>query len=187
MSPGESRLHRPSAVLPGEAEWLAMAAAVDATDSDRLRQRLRQDAPACEVRASVIAGLGMFARRAFEAGTRLSDWNPDPPRVVITTMATLPDAFRQTGRFVLIGYLFGTMSESPEEMLVLAASELCVSDFCNHQPATLANAEVHYLPGELGLYARRDIAPGEEITFDYAAMPVLPRHLRQYYPWLPVS
>lgn len=107
--------------------------------------------PGVRVQQSPIAGLGMFATRPFRAGERILRRNHlREITAEVPLRADLGERPEHTddiagGRLVLLGY--------PDRHF-------------NHRCDP--NAYVHVIDGVHYIYARREIAPGEEITNDYA-------------------
>lgn len=109
------------------------------------------------VRPSATHGLGVFARRRFEAGEVVE-------RV---PLIMIPDEdmhyFRIRGSF-MHRYAMPGIPDDEHSALMNGFGTLY-----NHQPdPALANVVWRYAGGRLMLYvASRTIAPGEELTFDY--------------------
>ena len=94
-------------------------------------------------------GVGVFAREAIQAGERLSVWSG----IIVQAdhLADLPDW--QKKRSVQV----------EEDLYLVTTREDEPADFFNH--CCNPNAA---LDGQITLRALRDIAPGEEVCFDYA-------------------
>lgn len=103
-----------------------------------------------------LVGLGAFVRSPFRKGEIIVDWSghplfADPPR--------LPPEyrFRETAPGVYVGPI------GPEEH---------PDAYINHSCAP--NAAIRFDRPKVHLVALRDIAAGEEVTFDYATLYVRP-------------
>ncbi len=104
--------------------------------------------PKLEVRPSPSKGIGTFAREPVQAGELLAMWGG---RVV--TAETL----------VQMSALVQSLSLQLDENLFLAPIHPEPADRVNHSCNPNAG-----MKGQIGLVAMRDIAPDEEICFDYA-------------------
>lgn len=112
--------------------------------------------PSIEVREGGIQGLGLFAIAPIPAGTILWRADPVPPRFHIDEINSWPAEKR--ARFLRhstqvdtdwhAGFLEGATDSG---------------DYMNHSCDPTA-----WFEDPFTIAARRDIAPGEEITFDYA-------------------
>lgn len=105
--------------------------------------------PRIEIRTSSISGKGMFAREPIEAGETIIVWGG-----VVLTKEDL-----EVGN-----YRKGTLSAIAENLWLGDApdGEDCAADYTNHS----CDPNL-WMKDENTLTARRDIAPGEELTADY--------------------
>jgi SET domain-containing protein len=99
-----------------------------------------------EVRGSRVHGMGVFATGPIAAGTPVVEQEG----VVVREADLPPDP-----KALQIG---------PDLWLLARAGEVHPSDEVNHA----CDPNTGFVAGDLVLVALRDIAPGEEITFDYA-------------------
>ena len=108
--------------------------------------------PAVEVRASPIAGHGLFATERILAGTVLIRFGG---RLVTTV-----ELHRLFASAALTDDYVDTIAVGLDEHLVLPTGT--IAHFGNHscEPTT-------WLAGPLELVARRDLEPGDEVTSDY--------------------
>ncbi|MCW5875691.1 MAG: SET domain-containing protein [Anaerolineales bacterium] len=105
--------------------------------------------PKLEIRSDgTIEGRGMFARQAVARGERVAVWGGD----VIERAAWEQLAPAQQAQTAQV-----------EEGLYLVSSKPGPGDFVNHSCDPNAGLE-----GQIVIVALRDIAPGEEVTIDYA-------------------
>jgi SET domain-containing protein len=115
--------------------------------------------PTLEVRASRIAGHGLFASDSISAGDQVIRFGGR-----IVTDEELEEAFAEadrTGRYV------DAIHVDTDRHLVLPTSSTV--HFGNHS----CDPNV-WLDGPFDLVARSDISPGEEVTVDYATFSTLP-------------
>jgi uncharacterized protein len=105
--------------------------------------------PKCEARPHPEGGCGVFARRAISKGELVSLWGG---RIVLEEQLdrSMPD-FTQR------------VLQMDEGLYLLTEEELEPNDCLNHS----CDPNLGFF-GQIGLVAMRDIAQGEEVTFDYA-------------------
>ncbi len=104
--------------------------------------------PKCEARSIGHLQYGVFAREPIEKDERIAVWGGEVVEQHI--FDTLPDRLRR-------------LSIQIEEGLFLVALNEGPADYVNHSCNPNAG-----LCGQIVLVAMRPIAPGEEVTFDYA-------------------
>jgi SET domain-containing protein len=104
---------------------------------------------AVEVRASAIEGLGLFAARPFRAGQRIREINV--VREVTPQSPLRPE----------LGERWDHCDYPDGKVLLIGHPDRHVNHSCD------PNAYVVYRGAREFIVARRDIAPGEEITCDY--------------------
>jgi len=105
------------------------------------------NAPAVEVRRSPIHGVGVYARRAFEAGEVVLRWDTSR-RLTASEAAALPEGERRYTHPLDAGTAL--LVQPPERYVNHSCdNNTVVRDFCD--------------------VAVRPIAPGEEVTSDYSA------------------
>jgi SET domain-containing protein len=102
--------------------------------------------PMLEVHDAGAKGRGLFARESIPAGTKLLELGG-----MIVLTADLPD-----------GDDWMALQIGDDQWLCSQGTHL--DDFANHS----CNPNAGFRANELALWALRDIAPGEEITWDYS-------------------
>ncbi|MCC7161823.1 MAG: SET domain-containing protein-lysine N-methyltransferase [Anaerolineae bacterium] len=105
-------------------------------------------APSCQARMIGHMQYGVFALRPIHKDELIAVWGGEV--VARKTLDTLPDRLRR-------------LSIQVEEDLFLVALHEGPADYVNHS----CNPNCG-LRGQIALVALRDIAPGEQVTFDYA-------------------
>ena len=115
------------------------------------------------LRQSPIHGVGLFAASSIEAGSRIIEYkgrrlskaafSPDLGR-------GSPDGLPPTGGGPV--YLFELDSSTILDGNIPGNPARFINHSCDE------NCEAILLDGRIWIYARRDIAAGEELTFDYA-------------------
>ena len=110
--------------------------------------------PACELRPSPFGGQGVFACRAIAAGELLMLWGGVIRTAAeIDALAETHTAFASVSFTVWEGFYMTALSpDDPSDD----------AEFVNHSCDPNAG-----MKGQLALVARRAIAAGEEVTFDY--------------------
>ena len=106
------------------------------------------------VDASAIHGLGVFAKRDIPKGTRVIAYTGER-----TTRARLVEEARTRGRDLTY------VLHVDEGHVIDGAVGGNEARFVNH--ACAPNCEIYVFDGVPYLYAREDIPPGAELTFDY--------------------
>jgi SET domain-containing protein len=117
-----------------------------------------------EIRPSPIQGLGAFATRAIPAGTRLIEY-AGARLTMAEAEARYPDvagARHHTFLFALEDVVDG----EDVEVVVDASVDGNEARFLNHGCAP--NCDVVVEDARLWIETLRDVAPGEELTYDYA-------------------
>lgn len=129
-----------------------------------------------EVRASPVAGLGLFAKVAIAKGTVW--WKPalDQNVLLVTRAqhAVLSASHQHDASRVLLNMLhtYGYYAPAPHDAIVYTLDN---ARFVNHAPAPRANSgPPPDQPDAAHCVALRDIAAGEEILEDYTAYPQCP-------------
>ena len=114
-----------------------------------------------EVRASPIQGLGAFATRPIAAGTRLIEYTGErlTPEEAEERYPGLPEDRHHT-------YLFAIEDDDDREIVIDAAVGGNEARFINHSCAPNCDAVVEH--GRIWIDTIRDVAPGEELAYDYA-------------------
>ncbi len=122
------------------------------------------DALPFEVRPSPIQGLGAFATRALPAGTRLIEYAGErlTPAQAEARYPDAPGERHHTFLFALEDVVDG----EDVEVVVDASVDGNEARFLNHSCAP--NCDVVVEDARLWVEALRDVAPGEELTYDYA-------------------
>lgn len=105
-------------------------------------------APTCQARALSHLQYGVFARAALSKDERIAVWGGEV--VTRENFDQLPDRLRR-------------LSVQVEEGLFLVALHEGPADYINH--SCNPNAGMN---GQIVVVAMRDIAPGEQLCFDYA-------------------
>lgn len=122
------------------------------------------DALPFEIRPSPIQGLGAFATRAIGAGTRLLEYAGErlTPREAEARYPDVPGERHHTFLFALEDAVDG------EDVDVVVDASVDGNDarFLNH--ACVPNCDVVVEDARLWIETVRDVAPGEELTYDYA-------------------
>jgi SET domain-containing protein len=117
-----------------------------------------------EVRPSPIQGLGAFATRPIPAGTRVIEYAGER-LTMAEAEARYPDAPGERHHT----YLFALVDEvdgEEVEVVVDAAVGGNAARFLNHSCAPTCDVVVER--ARLWVETLRDVAPGEELTYDYA-------------------
>lgn len=116
--------------------------------------------PWFEIRASPVHGLGAFARRAIPTGTRLVEYAGQ--RITQEEAdRRYPDSTDAHHTF-----LFAIDGEDGEEVIVDAGVDGNEARFINHSCDPNCDAVVD--AGRIWIETIRDVAPGEELAYDYA-------------------
>ena len=105
------------------------------------------DPPPFEVRPSPIQGLGAFATRAIAAGTRLIEYAGERHHTFLFALEDVVDG-------------------EDVEVVVDASVNGNAARFLNHSCAP--NCDVVVEDARLWVETLRDVAAGEELTYDYA-------------------
>lgn len=112
--------------------------------------------PKCETRTSAISGRGIYAQGSFEAGEMVAVWGGKVYSASeVERMAENLPHFATHTLSVCDGYYFGS-----ENVFELDDAELF-----NHSCAPNVGVQ-----GQIVVVARRPIAAGEELLFDYETM-----------------
>ena len=117
-----------------------------------------------EVRPSPIQGLGAFATRPIPAGTRVIEYAGER-LTVAEAEARYPDVPGERHHTFLFA-LEDVVDGADVEVVVDAAVNGNAARFLNHSCAP--NCDVVVEDARLWVDALRDVAPGEELTYDYA-------------------
>ena len=106
-------------------------------------------------------GLGAFATRVIPAGTRLVEYAGEriTPAEADRRYPDVPGATHHTQLFAIDGL-------DGEEVIVDAAVDGNVARFINHSCDPNCDAVVD--EGRIWITTVRDVAPGEELAYDYA-------------------
>jgi len=122
------------------------------------------DPPPFEVRPSPIQGLGAFATRAIAAGTRLIEYAGErlTPAEAEARYPDAPGERHHTFLFALEDVVDG----EDVEVVVDASVDGNAARFLNHSCAP--NCDVVVEDARLWVETLRDVAAGEELTYDYA-------------------
>jgi SET domain-containing protein len=118
--------------------------------------RPRQRPPAFELRASPIQGLGAFAVRRIRRGTRLIEYVGERIPPAEADRRYDDDAVERPHTFLF------TVDEQTVIDAAVGGNE---ARFINH--SCNPNCEAVDVGGRIFIDARRDIRPGEELTYDY--------------------
>ena len=120
--------------------------------------------PPFEVRPSPIQGLGAFATRPIPAGTRVIEYAGErlTPAEAEARYPDAPGERHHTFLFALEDVVDGV----DVEVVVDAAVGGNEARFLNHSCAP--NCDVVVEDARLWVETLRDVAPGEELTYDYA-------------------
>lgn len=119
-----------------------------------------------EIRPSPIQGLGAFATRAIPAGTRLIEYAGER-LTMAEAEARYPDDQAEGGRHHT--FLFALVDEvdgEAVEVVVDASVGGNAARFLNHACAPTCDVVVE--GARLWIETLRDVAAGEELTYDYA-------------------
>lgn len=110
-----------------------------------------------EIRASPIQGLGAFATRAIPAGTRLIEYAGErlTPDQADARYPDVPGARHHTFLFAI-----------DDDVVIDAAVDGNDARFINHSCDPNCDAVVD--DGRIWIETIRDVAPGEELAYDYA-------------------
>lgn len=113
--------------------------------------------PPFEVRASPMQGLGAFATHRIPAGTRLVEYAGEPltPHAAETRYPDVAGARHHTFLFAI-----------DDAVVIDAAVDGNDARWINHSCAPNCDAVVE--EGRIWIESLRDIAPGEELAYDYA-------------------
>lgn len=106
--------------------------------------------PKLEVRTSEMHAKGVFAKEKIKKEERLAIFGGSV--MLIDEIHNLPESVKDYAMQIEERFVFGNKTPTPED-----------TDFFNH--SCNPNSGFH---GQIFLVAMRDIAKGEEITFDYA-------------------
>ena len=121
-----------------------------------LRRMSANDRP-FEICASPIQGLGAFAKRAIPAGTRLIEYAGErlTPAQADARYPDVPDERHHTFLFAI-----------DDDVVIDAAVDGNDARFINHSCDPNCDAVVD--EGRIWIETIRDVAPGEELAYDYA-------------------
>ncbi len=145
----------PKAALPPPLSSASSSATADGEDSQPRQRRSRR----YEVRASGIHGKGVFALRAFAAGRRVMEYTGE---VISWEEAQRrhphdPENPNHTFYFHI-----------DDEHVIDGKERGNAAKWINH--ACDGNCEAEEVDGRIFVRARRDIGPGEELSYDYGLM-----------------
>lgn len=114
-----------------------------------------------EIRSSPIQGNGAFATRHIPAGVRLIEYSGErlTPGQADARYPDVADERHHT-------YLFAIDAEDGREVVIDAAVGGNEARFINHSCAPNCDAVVDR--GRIWIDTIRDVAPGEELAYDYA-------------------
>ncbi|HWJ23471.1 MAG TPA: SET domain-containing protein-lysine N-methyltransferase [Gemmatimonadaceae bacterium] len=114
------------------------------------------------VRRSAIQGKGVFATRFIPAGTRLIEYTGER-HTPAEAEARYPESAEARGERHHT-YLFAI--DEPEEVVIDAAVGGNAARFINHSCDPNCDAVIE--DGRIWIETIRDVAPGEELAYDYA-------------------
>jgi SET domain-containing protein len=114
-----------------------------------------------EIRPSPMQGLGAFATEAIPAGVRLIEYAGArlTPEEAEARYPDVPGERHHT-------YLFAIDDDDGNEVVIDAAVDGNEARFINHSCAPNCDAVVEH--GRVWIETIRDVAPGEELAYDYA-------------------